>query len=356
LSSTLTEDRLLVDDVVDALTSPPQEGSRDLCEQMERAAEEFDRRTAEAFARALVDSLCEDPGDVRRLEALLILGLAHPSILEKYKVSLAAEGRRLCVLLENQGELARARGLLEVLAQRLPDERELQQDLASFMRRAGDVDELVERCLERADEEVRKGRPMEAISWLQEVLLHDQTRRDVARMIRDLRYQEMENLARSKRRMRLAAAVFVVLAALASLAFRERNIAREYAGLPPATEGNPDALEARLEGIDGMIAGHRFWLGMFGASKERSELQRRRDHLAARSAESLRLAEEREYQKQAQAESLRLSAIEKVTAGELGAALADFEQALSAAPESWPRRERVAANIEAIQDLLERRK
>ena len=35
-------------------------------------------RGSTGYGQALVDSLCEDPGDVRRLEALLILGLAHP--------------------------------------------------------------------------------------------------------------------------------------------------------------------------------------------------------------------------------------------------------------------------------------
>jgi tetratricopeptide (TPR) repeat protein len=349
---------LLVDDVVDALTSLPEgvEGTaNELREQMQRAAEEFDRRTAEAFARALVDSLCEDPGDVRRLEALLILGLAHPPILEKYQVSLAAEGRRLCVLLENQGDVERARSLLEVLATRLPDERELQQDLASFMRRAGDVDQLVERCLQRADEEVRKGRPMEAISWLQEILLHDQSRRDVARMIRDLRYQEMENLARRKRRNRLVLLLMVVTTTLTAMVLRERNINEQYAALPPFTVQDGSSLSARLDGLDHLIAGNRLWLGMFDVVGERSELQKQRDRISARQAEAGRKELELQYQRTAQAEALRLSAIAKVAAGELEAALAEFELALESSSPDWPRRERVEANIEAIQELLEQR-
>ena len=355
MSSTLIEDRLLVDGVVNALTSPPQEGVDDLRQQMQRAAEEFDRRTAEAFARALVDSLCEDPGDVRRLEALLILGLAHPTILEKYQVSLAAEGRRLCVLLENQGDVDRARSLLEVLATRMPDERLLQQDLASFMRRAGDVDELVERCLQRADEEVRKGRPMEAIAWLQEVLLHDQSRRDVARMIRDLRYQEMENLARRRRRNRLVALAFVLVGGVSGLVLRERRIAADYAELANATTDDASSIDERLAGIDQLIAGNRFWLGMFGAANERSELQKQKDRLDAKGAHARRKAEELQYQQQAQAESLRLSAISHVSAGDLDRARTEFEQALAISRPDWERRERIEANIVAIQELLDQR-
>jgi Flp pilus assembly protein TadD len=355
LSSTITEDRLLVDDVVCALTNPPQDGPSDLRAQMRRAAEEFDRRTAEAFARALVDSLCDDPGDVRRLEALLILGLAHPAILKKYQVSLVAEGRRLCALLENQGDVERARSLLEVLATHMPDEKQLQQDLASFMRRAGDVDELVERCLERADEEVRKGRLMEAISWLQEVLLHDQSRRDVARMIRDLRYQEMENLARRRRRNRLTALLLSLVAVMGGFAWREHKMAGEYAALVASTPFDAASIEARIAGIDHLIANDRFWLGMFAVANERSELQRELDILEATTASAGRHAAELQYQRQAKAESLRLSATSNVSAGDLQAALAEFEQALAISKPEWERRERIEANILAIQGLLDQR-
>jgi len=261
MSPTVTEERLLVDDVVKALTScreGEEGGALDLREQMQRAADEFDRRTAETFGRALVDSLCEDPADPRRLEALLILGLAHPSILEKYQVSLAAEGRRLCVLLENNGEMERARGLLELLVTHVPDDRGLQQDLSSMMRRTGDVDELIERCLQRADEAVHSGQPMDAIPWLQEILLHDQSRRDVARMIRDLRYQEMANRARIKRRNRLAMVLIVISTVLSTLFVRERHIDDSYQALPPVDMENVGALNARLAGIDTLIADNRF--------------------------------------------------------------------------------------------------
>ena len=95
---------------------------------------------------------------MRRLESLLILGLAHPQVLNKYRVSLVEEGRRLSALLENQGEPDRARGVLEVLAQHAPQASEVEADLAGVMRRNGDVEEMVERFLHRAEEAAADGR------------------------------------------------------------------------------------------------------------------------------------------------------------------------------------------------------
>jgi len=356
VSATFTEERLLVDDVVTALTSSPAEDESPcghMREQMERAAEEVDRRTAEAFGRALVDSLCEDPGDVRRLEALLILGLAHPHVLEKYQVSLGAEGRRLCVLLENDGQVERARGLLDLLSSYLPEDRGVQQDLASMMRRAGDVDELVERCLQRADEAVREGKPMEAIPWLQEILLHDQTRRDIARMIRDLRYQEMANVARVKRRNRLALLVIVVSTMLSALFVREVQINNQYDALPPLALDNLSAVDARLESIDELIASNRIWFGMFDAVAERSELQAQKDRISSREAERARKRNDLRLKREAMAEALRLKALDSVEAGEFEESLAQFREALELSSDSWSRRSRVAANIAAIEKLLE---
>jgi len=358
VSPTTTEERQLVDEVVDVLTGPPVEGESaalSLKEQLQRAADEYDRRAAAMIGKALVDSLCEDPADARRLEALLILGLAHPSILERYQISLAAEGRRLCVLLENQGELDRARGLLELLALELPEDRQVQQDLSSFMRRSGEVDELVERCLRHAEENVNKGKLGEAISWLQEVLLHDQSRRDVARMIRDLRYKELADRKASRRRNRVILLLVVITSALTALGLREGKIRQEYASLPPLEGDDSAALDSRLESIDRLIASNRFWLGMFSVVDERSDLQQRMVELGAEEADQRRAEIELAYQRETKAESLRLKAIDSVAAGKLNVAHEQFTRALDCAPADWDRRKRIEANLQAIEKLLDER-
>lgn len=358
MNSIVGEERLLVDDVVAALTT--SEGDSEQCtglrEQMERAAQEFDKHTALAFGRALVDSLCEDPGDVRRLEALLILGLAHPHILEMYKVSLAAEGRRLCALLEARGEEERARSLMELLSQKAPEDRAIQQELASMMRRCGEVDELIVRCLARADEEVQAGRPMDAIPWLQEILLHDQSRRDIARMIRDLRYEEMENAQRKKRRGRIALVIIAISASLSALFMRERSIDGEYASLPAIESTDVTSMQARLSGIDGLLDDNKLWFGMLGVMDERSELRKQVDQLEAREAKRERKLDQVAYQRQALAESARLEALDLVNRAEYADALYQFQRSLELSAPDWDRRERVSANIVAIKELLEKRK
>jgi hypothetical protein len=358
VSVSVSDERLLVDDVVEALTSSEcdVDGGCGLRDQMARAADEFDNRTAAAFGRALVDSLCEDPSDVRRLEALLILGLAHPQILEMYKVSLPAEGRRLSALLEHRGEEERARSLLEILAQYAPEDRAIQQDLASIMRRCGDVDELIERCLSRADAEVAAGRPMEAIPWLQEILLHDQSRRDIARMIRDLRFDEMENAQRKKRRGRIAVAVLALSTGLSALFVREQHIRGEYESLPIAQQQDPSALNARLAGIDGLLTKNKLWIGMFNVVEERSELRQRVDEIEAEEAERDRKLQQVAYERLALAESARLQALDLVTKAQYSEALYQFQRSLDLSAHDWERRERITANIAAIKELLEKRK
>lgn len=349
------EGELLVDDVVAALTSPPdgqQLGGCDLREQMERAAEEFDRRTAAAFAEALVDSLCEDPGNTRRLEALLILGLAHPQIVKRYKISLAAEGRRLAVLLENAGENDRARSLLELMLKHDPDSREVERDLSSLMRREGSIDELVERLMRNAEEQVHAGRPMEAVAWLQEILLHDSSRRDVARMIRDLRYAESARRDKSRRRNRLAVLLVLLSTAISGLVVRELQLNREVGALPVAGAEDLVTIRERMQGIDTLIDTHKAWIGMFPLLEERSELRERADSLEAQVAQRQRENNRRQEERRTIAEAARLEGVNAVEGGNYEQALAHFRRALEFGSPTWDQRERTFADIAALEDWL----
>lgn len=349
------EGELLVDDVVTALTSPPdgqQLGGCDLREQMERAAEEFDRRTASAFAEALVDSLCDDPGNTRRLEALLILGLAHPQIVKKYKISLASEGRRLAVLLENAGESDRARSLLELMLKRDPDAREVERDLSSLMRREGSIDELVERLMRNAEEQVQAGRPMEAVAWLQEILLHDSSRRDVARMIRDLRYGEATRREKSSRRNRLAVLLVLLSTAISGLVVREVQLRREVNALPIAAVDSLPGIRERMQSIDMLIDANKAWIGMFPLLEERSELRERADALEAQIAQQQREDSRRREERRTIAEAARLEGVSAVEGGNYEQALAHFRRALEFGSPTWEQRDRTFADIAALEDWL----
>lgn len=351
-----TQAELLVDDVVSALTDPPEgqtHAGSDLRAQMERAAEDVDRRTAMAFAGALVDSLCDDPGNTRRLEALLILGLAHPAIVKRYKISLAAEGRRLAVLLENSGETDRARGLLELLLKNEPESREVERDLSSLMRREGNLDELVERLMRNAEEQVEAGRPQDAIAWLQEILLHDPSRRDVARMIRDIRYAEVDERKRVSRRNRVAVLLVLVSALLTGFVVREVKVQRAVDALPPAATDDLASVRQRMAGIDDLVETHKAWIGMFPLLEERNRMRERADTLEAQVAQKQREESRRAEERRTIADAARIHGVEAVEGGNYSQALAHFRRALEFGSPTWEHRDRTSADIAALEAWLE---
>lgn len=340
-----------MEDVVTAVTGAGSGLSAHaaLRDQMQRAADEFDERTAEAFARALLDRLCQTPEDLRQLEALLILGLAHPSVLEKHRISIMTEGRRLALLLERAGEKERACCLLEILAQRLPAEQSIDRDLSGIMRRSGNTTELIERYLSKADEAATRGRTNEAVAWLQEIMLLDQNRRDVARMIRDLRYQDKERRSRIKKRVRIAACSLAIAGLATFAVLREQRIRAAWVGIPPAPPGDVAALRARLDRITDLISEEHVWLGLLQAASEKkslaTEIDARDEEQSARQHE-VDVAREQQMDL---AETARTRGLYYAEQGKFDLALADFRQSLELSPLDWEHRARVQADVSAIE-------
>jgi tetratricopeptide (TPR) repeat protein len=358
LTAPTTDRNLFVDDVVTALTGVVGMGRGNaatlLKDQMQRAAEEFDRRTAEAFARALLESLCTDQLDLRRLEALLILGLAHPTILEKHRISLHTEGQRLATMLQNQGQHERARVLLETIELRGPDEEKRFIDFSKEQQRSkpSNADELIERYLRKADECASHGRSSEAIHWLQEVVLLDRNRRDVARMIRDLRYQEKERRVRNARRVKLGGLLLVLAGAAAGLVWREQSISERYQSIPLANEGDASAMRLRLEEIHALVAENRVWFGMAEPLREESRLSKALGALestALQTKHEAALERSRELEVRDGAYSRGMVLAEQ---GKFEAALADLKHALELSPPGWEHEATVRANVLAIENWL----
>ena len=356
-SESSVDAQCIVEDVVSALTGgsgeqppAPGVGHSDLRTQLERAAAEFDKRTADAFGRALLDSLTEDPGNLRQLEALIILGLAHPDVLERHRISLAVEGRRLAVLLERAEEVERARSVLELLSGHMPGERTIDYELAGILRRSGNTDELVERYLRRAERAVAEGNVSEAIPWLQEVLLLDRTRRDVARMIRDLRYQAADRQTKRRQRNRLLAVVVLISAGATAIVGREARIHREYNELPAVVEGELTTLQQRRQGLERMIGDHRLWVGLLSATAERDELTQQIAECERESARRLRTQEAEALRRRELAEVARNRGLRHSELGEFLLALTEFERARELAGEDWESRAQVEADVAALRN------
>lgn len=353
-----TNTPVIVEDVVTSLTGEIAAGPgarTAFKERMQRAMDEFDVRTAEAFARALIDSLTQAPDDVRQLEALVILGLSHPEVLEKNRISLDKEAERLIVLLQKTGQDERAGSLRELLDARMTVETVDTSAVADRARAHNEQHrQLVERYLRRADEAVLSGHTKEAIACLQEVMGLEPGRRDVARMIRGLRQRQRDTRSRTRRRLKLAAVLIVVFGLGAFLWNREDELHAEFVAFAPANGRDADALRARLERVETLLERERVWFGMGEALRERTRL---RDELQ-------RLADEAERERHARTMSAGDRLIEADAARERGLLMAqraqfadaasDFKRALELAPAQWEHRKRVQADLAAIEKLLDR--
>lgn len=357
MSAQAPEKNLFVDDIVTALTGPVDatgHSTTALKDQMRRAADEFDKRTAEAFARALLESLCQEKVNLRRLEALLILGLAHPTILDHHRVSLRTEGRRLASMLENEGQSERARCLIEVIEQRLGPEDDFVVDAeeGSGQPRAR-VEEEIDAFMQKADQCAARGQNMEAIRWLQEIVTLDRNRRDVARMIRDLRWSEKERKARLRQRFKLVGVALLLCGLVTGIVMRESYIDLQYRDLPPTT-GELPSLNARLEGLDSLVSSNRVWFGMGTVLREQIRLRREISALEGQAAERAHeVAASRARQTEA-AEAAESRGMLLAQQGHFEEALADLRQALVLSDPTWSRRPEIQANVTAIEAWMKK--
>lgn len=344
---TTAADNVIVEEVVVALTGG--EGQRsDLRAQMERAAREFDAHTANSFCKALLTHLTEDPAAVRELEALIILGLAHPRVLEDNRIPLVQEARRLAVLLEKKGQAERAQTLLEMLAAHAPGDRGVERELGGIMRRTGSLDRLVERHLRRAEDAIRTGNREEAVRWLREVLLLDSSRRDVARMIRDLRYEAGITRTRWTRVLKFTTVVALLGGAIYGVIWREGRMRSEFEALPAAAANDVPAMQQRLATLDSWMGDNLLWLGTLEASRERARLRTELDKIKAASRDlerGQRMTRERAV---AAAESERVNGRIAAEKNEFLRAREHFTRALKVAPPDWPERLQVQTDIDAI--------
>ena len=312
---------------------------------IERAREELDVDTAQAWALGLLELLSSKPEDSLALEALLVLGLAHPDVHRRHRIGMPQEGRRLAVLLERAGDAVRAEHLLEVLIEQNRSDTTLQGDLAALVRRSGTLGRKVERHLRAAEEAVAQGNRAEAVRWLREVLALEPRRRDVARMIRDLRFEETQVRVGWVRRARTALVACAVVAVLAVLIGRERQIHEELAALPPARPGDLLSTQERVAALQEVFDANLVWATMWSAGQERAALKAEAERLAAAEADArARLAEAR-ARARILADAEHAQARVAADRLEFDAAQQHFEQALRLAPQGWESRGQVEREI-----------
>lgn len=335
-------------DLIARLCGPDERGGTlDLRAKVERAKRMADEARADEWAATLLEKLDQQPEDTAALEALLLLGLSHPNLRERNHDAFIGEGRRLAILWERSQQPARAHELLDLLSRTFPGERVLETELASLMRRSGQLERLVQRHVQHAEQAAAQGRRREAINWLREALTLDGSRRDLARMIRDLQYAESSRIHWGK----IIATISVASAALlgaAALVQRERGLHAQYAEIPEAAKHDKIGLVARLAAIEDMIARNWFWTGLYEAGLERAQLRAQLARLDL--AEELRRDERRAGDERTLMEvDLMIGRTRGlVAAGQFQEALAQIDLALALAPAEWAARARAQADREAI--------
>lgn len=294
-----------------------------------------------------------DGADVEALEAVLIVSIARPELSNARGISTISVGRLLASRLEKTGAKAQAMAALELLVELFPGHKALERDLAGLMRRQGMVGELVERYLQRSQQLLKQGRTSEAIAWMREVLLLDRSRKDVARTIRDLRFQEVDRTEARRSRRRVALVTLVGSLLVATGLLRETGLAEEFRTLPPAAPGDVAGTRLRLAGLESFIERHPIWHGSLRAIAERTELRLETERVL----EAERLAAERRAtelsRRMEEAELARKRGAILAQDGHYAEALEELRRSLEIALPQWEERVRVQRDIDAISAYLE---
>ena len=124
-----------------------------------------------------------------------------------------AEGKELVELLTSLGDIQRVRGLLEQLIVVAPDDPDLKKALVNVHLKAGDQKRVIELYESIAADLVRQEKPLEAIAYLQKILLVDRNRADVNERVRKL-YEFDESSRRRSRAVGALSFAFALLIAL----------------------------------------------------------------------------------------------------------------------------------------------
>ncbi len=348
-----TKRHLNVDDVISAIYAGSVEGgpNGNLQAQVKRVAVELGRRKAHQFTRRLLDSLAANAEDAVQLEALVVLGFAHPDVMRKNHITLAAEGRRLGQLLEKQGREDRAREVLELLCERYPDDRTLELELAGIVRRSGKTEELIERYLERAQEHFGRKEMDRALPWLQQIIALDRNRKDVTRMIADIRHHQSNRRNSAKSNRRFVVVFLLVGAVLAGLGYREWRIHEQTQGIPVADRTDMASMSARIGALESLVEDHQLWLGRSRVDRELTELRAAGQTILEEAQAEQSARQEALLEQRTRANFLREEGLKAAELGNWASAREQFQMALDAAPEGWEHQGSLQTDIEAIDAL-----
>ncbi len=188
---------------------------------------------AVAMLRRVVDVL---PTDLAARERLVELTIGRQDLASQDFDPVAA-GKELVDLYLATGEVDRVRAVLERLLRDNPYDVELKKSLVNVHTKAGDTKRVVELYESIAEDYVQQRRPIDAVKYLQKVLMLDRSRKDISERIRSL--YELDERRRSRRRSVMAMiALVLVVVALGGVWFAyDRHASDSLAGLRLRVDG-----------------------------------------------------------------------------------------------------------------------
>jgi tetratricopeptide (TPR) repeat protein len=310
----------------------------------------MDQRTAEECAEVLGSVAHGEGADPEVVQALVIVALAQPALAAHLKLPTTALGRRLAARLERDGEVERAMAVLELLLQHFPGEDALERDLAQLMRRQGMVQDLTNRYFARAQKLIREGRINEAAGWLREVLQLDPSRKDAARVLRNLRFKRTVGVRKRGGGFRFVLVTAALVIGVAFGVLREVRLRAALQAVPEAPSGNVVALKRRLVELDAFSERHPIWHGALDVLSERSELRVQVSVLEEKARAESEAHARAERERLENAELCRRRGLDLAQSGDLRGALDVLRQALVHGGPDWERREEVLRDVEALEE------
>jgi tetratricopeptide (TPR) repeat protein len=342
---------LIVRDAIFAINGAPEQRgeAREHLRTRIREVARMERRTAEECIEVLTSVARGDGADPEALEALVVVALAVPELATRFNLAPVQTGRKLAARLERSGDIDRTVAVLEVLREAFPGQEGLERDLAQLMRRQGTVQDLVARYFERAHKLVREGRNEEAAGWLREVLQLDPTRKDAARLMRNLRFKRTSRPGRSRGSFGRLLLVLALALGLGWTGLREVRLSAEFRALPPAAGAGLGQLKRRLSDLDAFIQRNPVWLGALRAVAERTDLRVQVGLLEEKARAEREAAEQAQRERFESAELCRDRGLMAVQAGDVPGALAAFREALAYGGPDWPQFARVSKDVSDLE-------
>ena len=193
-------------------------------------ASEGHRKQAVETLRKAIDIV---PTDLAARERLVELTVGHPEF-KTDTFDPAVQGKVLVDFYLEVGEVERVRGILERLLRENPMDLELKKILINVHTKAGDTKRVIELYQSIAEDLVLLHRPIEAVKYLQKILMLDRSRADVSDRIRSL--YELDERRRSRKRSLLALGLlFCILSVLGAVYYMYDQHARaKFEGLDVA--------------------------------------------------------------------------------------------------------------------------